>query len=72
MFGWTCPKCGKVFGPSVQECVYCNNPVTVNEKQPAPLIFPNWPCVPRYSAKQTPPGSIKPFGEDVYLSEDRN
>jgi len=22
--GWTCPKCGKVFSPSIIECIYCN------------------------------------------------
>ena len=23
--GWVCPKCNRVFSPSVFECVYCNN-----------------------------------------------
>lgn len=23
--GWVCPKCGKVFSPSIFECWYCNN-----------------------------------------------
>jgi hypothetical protein len=23
--GWTCPKCGKVFSPSIIECIYCNS-----------------------------------------------
>ena len=22
--GWTCPKCGRVFSPSIIECMYCN------------------------------------------------
>ena len=22
--GWTCPKCGRVFAPSIVECIYCN------------------------------------------------
>lgn len=22
--GWVCPKCGRVFAPSVTECQYCN------------------------------------------------
>jgi hypothetical protein len=22
--GWVCPKCEKVFAPTVKECVYCN------------------------------------------------
>lgn len=23
--GWVCPKCGRVFSPSVTECSYCNS-----------------------------------------------
>ena len=23
--GWTCPKCGRVYAPHVQECLYCND-----------------------------------------------
>ena len=22
--GWKCPKCDRVYGPSVEECKYCN------------------------------------------------
>lgn len=22
--GWVCPKCGRVYGPYVNECFYCN------------------------------------------------
>ena len=22
--GWVCPKCGRVYGPDVQECWHCN------------------------------------------------
>lgn len=25
--GWTCPKCGRVWGPSVQGCAPCNQSV---------------------------------------------
>ena len=23
-YGWICPKCGRVYGPHVQECYNCN------------------------------------------------
>lgn len=23
--GWICPKCGACFGPSICECLYCND-----------------------------------------------
>lgn len=23
--GWVCPKCGRVYSPLTQECLYCNN-----------------------------------------------
>ena len=23
--GWECPKCGRIFGPHVTECHYCNS-----------------------------------------------
>lgn len=26
--GWTCPKCGTVYSPSVQTCFKCSNPPT--------------------------------------------
>ena len=25
--GWTCPKCGRVYSPSVEECWRCNDDV---------------------------------------------
>ena len=24
--GWICPKCGRVYGPFMSECPYCNKP----------------------------------------------
>lgn len=27
-YGWICPKCGKVYGPNVQECYNCNKTET--------------------------------------------
>lgn len=24
--GWICPKCGRVYGPFINECPYCNKP----------------------------------------------
>lgn len=23
--GWTCPKCGRSYAPSVSQCLYCND-----------------------------------------------
>jgi len=28
--GWICPKCGKVFSPSIIECIYCNGTHTLS------------------------------------------
>ena len=30
--GWTCPKCGRVWGNQMWGCCYCNNAVTEREK----------------------------------------
>lgn len=23
--GWVCPKCGRVYGPFIEQCFYCNS-----------------------------------------------
>ena len=30
---WMCPKCGRVYGPKVQECGYCNENVRIKEQR---------------------------------------
>lgn len=25
VYGWVCPKCGRVYAPSISMCCYCNN-----------------------------------------------
>jgi hypothetical protein len=29
--GWSCPRCSRIYGPSVQICVPCNTAVAVKE-----------------------------------------
>ena len=48
MSGWECPKCGRVFAPTVSECRPCNGAVTTAPTQPvyvpnpSPTVRP-WP-----------------------------
>lgn len=28
-YGWVCPKCGAVYGPTVSECYRCNGPAPI-------------------------------------------
>jgi len=44
--GWTCPKCGAVYGPTVEECRRCNDGT----------IAPRWPVSP-----QLPPYILPPY-----------
>lgn len=30
--GWVCPKCGRIYGPMMMTCAYCNNKITIWEK----------------------------------------
>lgn len=31
--GWTCPRCGRVWGPSVQACAPCNQTIGLSNAQ---------------------------------------
>ena len=48
--GWICPKCGKVFGPDVTECYYCNDdwgqPWKPNDPWYPPTVTPWQPLSP--------------------------
>ena len=37
--GWSCPQCGKVFGPEVQECFYCNATTVTTSGTEEPYEF---------------------------------
>ena len=39
--GWICPKCEKVFAPTVVECAPCNEQLAV--KQPDTTVTITWP-----------------------------
>ena len=49
--GWECPKCGKVFSPSVTECPYCGGCEMV-EKWTPPYRYTYTPY--RYDCTDTP------------------
>lgn len=36
--GWSCPRCGKVFAPFIQECKSCNEQVARDNR---PVLTPN-------------------------------
>lgn len=38
-YGWICPKCERVYAPTVPTCAYCAPPVTTS---PATIWWP-WP-----------------------------
>lgn len=38
--GWECPKCGRIWGPQIESCLYCNDKDNVLDQQPTkPFIF---------------------------------
>jgi hypothetical protein len=45
--GWSCPKCGKVYAPSVLACEECNA-VAVKPYYPPALPWPSYPSWPWY------------------------
>jgi len=53
MTGWECPKCGKVYAPSVVECVACNNTVTISD--PVSPYVPTYPPPEPYVLPQHVP-----------------
>ena len=30
--GWVCPKCGRIYGPMMMTCAYCNNKSTIENE----------------------------------------
>lgn len=30
--GWVCPRCGRIYGPMMMVCVYCNNKITIENE----------------------------------------
>lgn len=30
--GWVCPKCGRIYGPMMMTCAYCNNKITIENE----------------------------------------
>lgn len=51
--GWVCPKCGRVYAPSVKECYHCNNikndELFTPNRPDMPVIpekFPSYPNMP--------------------------
>lgn len=46
--GWECPKCGKVYAPSVDECKHCNGAASA----PVLPMLPPMPYTPPITAPQ--------------------
>jgi hypothetical protein len=42
--GWECPKCGRCFGPHVNECFYC---VPATDYANVPFVYPQPPFYPQ-------------------------
>lgn len=30
--GWVCPKCGRIYGPMMMTCDYCNNKIAIENE----------------------------------------
>ena len=57
---WICPKCGRVYGPSVSECAICNAEIPIPQL-PYPSPFPPYPYVPPFGPPFGPPYGPYPF-----------
>lgn len=45
IYGWICPKCGKVWAPWVPSCS-CTDPTTKTEEIPSQQPYLPWPTIP--------------------------
>ena len=59
MFGWECPKCGRVWGPDTTGCRPCNTEVEMRRSGSPPTNFP------------TPPTSTEGGKQFYYTPEPR-
>lgn len=42
-YGWVCPKCGRVYAPTQEMCLYCNGETTSTLQSDSTGVFIN-PC----------------------------
>lgn len=63
--GWTCPKCGRVWAPTKDECAVCNGAVQ-------PTVVPYQPVTPMpwYQPYYSPyyPGTAKPWWQEPTIT----
>jgi len=69
IYGWICPKCGRVWAPWIPSCS-CTDPTTkIGEIQPSQPYLP-WPQQPYDPPPYNIPGTGDPLPPPTYITCD--